>query len=182
MAYDPTEFDAIPWTEADEARPDVVAPDRPEKLSERGERILQANARLRKTWDETGNGYPSDSHRAYALAYHAGHAGLSVEDATWLLYDLYPRPGKRALHQSKLAKTLRAWSKGREEAERVEASQSEETAVELEPEDPGTGAAPRKTQTRKEEAQPFEVMPCPRSEHPAKCVAIGRAIERGENV
>ncbi len=160
MAYDLTEFDSIPWTEADEARPDVNAPERPEKLSERGERVLKGNARLRETWDGTRDGYSSDSERAYALAYHAGHAGLSVEDATWLLCDLYSRPGKKKLHQTKLQKTLRAWAKGREEAQREDVDHGEETTVDAAAEVPGPGTR-GKLEKRQEEIQPYEVLPGP---------------------
>ncbi len=158
MAYDLTEFDVIPWTDADEARPDVTAPERPEKLSERGERVLKANARLRETWDGTRDGYPSDSERALALAYYAGHAGLSDADATWLLYNLYSRPGKKKLHRSKLQKTLRAWVKGRETAEWEEMGHPEETTVEPERETPGNGARPRDARKREDEAEPYEVL------------------------
>lgn len=161
MAYDLTEFDAIPWTEADEARPDITPPERPEKLSERGERVLKANARLRETLDGTRDGYPSDSERAFALAYYAGHAGLSLEDATWLLCDLYSRPGKKTLHRSKLQKTLRAWAKGREEAGREEVGHMEQTSAEVVGDAPGTGAGPREARKGEDEAQPYEVLPGP---------------------
>lgn len=161
MAYDLAEFDAIPWTEADEARPDITAPERTEKLSERGERVLKANARLRETWNEARDGYPSDSHRAYALAYYAGHAGLSLEDTTWLLCDLYSRPGKKRLHQSKLQKTLRAWAKGREEAAREEAGHPEETAKTSEAEVSDPDAGPLETRRGKDEVQAYECLPYP---------------------
>jgi len=62
------------------------------------------------------NGFPSDSERAYSIAYHAGVYGLTAEDCARLVVDLYSRPGKKALHRAKLEKTLRAWAKGREAA------------------------------------------------------------------
>lgn len=116
-----TEIDTlIPWTEADESRPGVELAEIPAEFSERGKRVLAANVKLRSLWDETGDRFPSDSERAYSIAYHAGAFGLSVEDAAWLLSEFYRRPGKKSLHRSKLEKTLRAWAKGHEEAAREE--------------------------------------------------------------
>jgi len=169
-----SDFDVIPWTPGDEDRPDITAPPPPEQLSGRGQRVLAANARLRGTWDETLNHYPSDSERAYAFTFYAGEAGLSCEDATWLLREFYSRSGKKQLHQTKLAKTLRAWAKGREVAEREEAGHPKETVVEQAVEDVGSeDAFPTETATQaktahegdtrrakgKNTVQPFEVLP-----------------------
>jgi len=116
-------FDAVvPWTPADEARPAVELREIPAALSERGQRVLKSNAKLRGLCDESINGFASDSERANSIAYHAGVFGLSKEDAAWLLGDLYSRPGKKKLHRGKLALTLRAWQKGQEHAAQEEAS------------------------------------------------------------
>ena len=120
-----TEFDrVVPWTAADENRPDVPLPTVPAELSPRGKQVLKCNGKLRGIWDESADGFPSDSERAYSLAYHAGRCGLSVEDAAWLLSEFYRRPGKKKLRHAKLSLTLRAWQKGREEAEREEQGQA----------------------------------------------------------
>lgn len=116
-----TEFDAVPWIAADESRPAVELAEIPAGLSDRGRRVLASNARLRSLLDESADGFPSDSERAYALAYHAGNLGLSKEDAAWLVADLYARPGKKRLHLHKLQLTLRAWAKGRDAASAQEA-------------------------------------------------------------
>ena len=116
--------DVVEWSEADESRPDVPLPSVPADLSPRGKRLLKCNAKLRGIWDESQDGFPSDSERAYSLAYHAGRCGLSVEDAAWLLSEFYRRPGKKKLRHAKLSLTLRAWQKGREEAEREEQGQA----------------------------------------------------------
>ena len=111
-----TNFDVIPWTAADESRPPVELREVPGDLSERGRRVLESNPKFRGIWDETADGFPSDSERAFAFTYHAGRLGCSEGDAAFLLLDFYRRPGKKPLHQSKLALTMRAWVKGREAA------------------------------------------------------------------
>ncbi len=156
---DLTEFDAIPWTEADEGRPDVQLSAVPHALSERGKFVLAHNPSLRGVWDETANHFPSDSERAYSIAWHAGRCGLSKEDAAYLLHEFYARPGKKKLHVTKLVKTLRAWQKGREEAEREEIGAPRETAGQAEPPTPAkeNGAAPTTRHTAGG-AEPFEVL------------------------
>jgi len=47
MAVELEDFDVIQWTPADEARPAVDAGEIPARLSERGQRVLKANAKLR---------------------------------------------------------------------------------------------------------------------------------------
>ncbi len=150
-----SDFDAIiDWTPADEARPAVDLQEVPTELSDRGQRVLAGNARLRGIFDESANGYPSDSERAFALAYHAGACGLDKEDAAKLLADLYARPGKKPLHLSKLRLTLRAWLKGRERAEQE--TTAEPVAAEVTQEE----EPPRKTKaTTNEAVEPFEVLP-----------------------
>ena len=150
-----TEFDrVILWGEADESRPDVHLPAVPADLSSRGKQVLKCNGKLRGIWDESTDGFPSDSERAYSLAYHAGRCGLSVEDAAWLLSEFYRRPGKTPLRRSKLEKTLRAWVKGRETAEREEQGQArpshrppDESAGD------GTGEAPTQEKGPRRQAQ-----------------------------
>ena len=62
MAVDLMDFDAvIPWTEAGEARPAVEIGEVPTALSERGQRVLKANAKLSGLCDGSINGFPSDS-------------------------------------------------------------------------------------------------------------------------
>lgn len=152
-------FDAvIEWTPADEARPAVELREISTTLSERGQRVLQGNAKLRGLCDESINGFPSDSERANSIAWHAGRLGLSKEDAARLIADLYARPGKKQLHIAKLRLTLRAWAKGREEA----------TAHEMEPpqgdQEPGANIpeepAPKAKKTA-EAVRCFEVLPGP---------------------
>jgi hypothetical protein len=143
------------WTDDDEQRPNVQAPTAPAELSERGRRVLKANAKLRDVWNGTADGFPSDSERAYSLAYHAGRAGLSIEDATWLLCDLYSRPGAKKLHRTKLEKTLRAWAKGRDVAAQEETGAPVPAPGAEEQEEP----TPRKAKA--EVAEPYEMLALP---------------------
>jgi hypothetical protein len=154
MAYELVEFDTVSWTEADESRPAVDVGEIPEALSERGQRVLAHNAKLRGTWDESLNSYRSDSHRAMAFTYHAGFAGLSKGDAARLLVDFYERPGKKKLHRTKLERTLRAWAKGREEAARIDDPEP------IADED-GAGIEPQETRKGTHEVQPYECLPGP---------------------
>ncbi len=151
----------MPWTQVDEARPDVELGEIPEALSERGQRVLALNPRLRGIWDEGLNSYPSDSERALAFSYHAGYAGLTKEDAARLLVEFYGRPGKKRLHRTKLTKTLRAWAKGREQAQREDGEPSAATDVEPERETPDTGAEPREPRKASREVEPYECLPGP---------------------
>ncbi len=161
--YDLTAFADFTWT-AD--------------LSDHGSHVLKHNERLRGVWDESADGFPSDSERAYSIAWHAGRCGLCKEDAAWLLSEFYTRPGKKKLHRSKLEKTLRAWAKGREEASAddpgvqtivepgpdVEPPPDQE---ELGPKADGTGGADQRTAgtTGKKSAtdpvEPYQMLPGP---------------------
>ncbi len=158
--YDLTAFADSPWTQADETRPAVKLSEVPAELSERGQRVLAGNAKLRGIYDESSNGFNGDdSRRAYSLCYWAGRCGLSKEDAARLLADLYSRPGKKKLHRSKLGLTLRAWAKGREEAEREEAGYPEDTTAAPQSDALNTGADPRERRKCAEDSPPYELLP-----------------------
>ncbi len=176
--YDLTAFADFTWTKEDEGRPDVLLSAVPADLSDHGSHVLKCNARLRGVWEESADGFPSDSERAYSIAWHAGRCGLSKEDTAWLLGEFYTRPGKKKLHRSKLEKTLRAWSKGREEASTedpgvqtiVEPGPDVEPPPNREepgPETDGTGEAGQRTAGTKgkksapEIVAPFRVLPGP---------------------
>ena len=103
-------------------------------IPEKWERLLRCNAKARELWDT--NRYGDASRQAYALMGLAGWLGLTKEEAVAVHVAHYDRLGRKEDGIRKAPYTLRAWEKGRRQAEQYEADAGNGRPVEADPGSP----------------------------------------------
>ena len=123
MARDLMEFGDLQFEEKGfaDARPvELDGTGIPETMPEKWERLLRHNPKARELWDTDHYGDPS--RHAYALMGLAGRLGLDKSEAAAVHVAHYARLGRKEDGIRKAPYALRAWEKGRQEAEQWEAN------------------------------------------------------------